>query len=562
MKVKRLFAVILAVIFLLAMVIPTVLSIAYAEPTDTASLSVKGGAKQNADGSYQIDVTVSVSGGEETDAITNLTIYAGDLVVDRAASLSSGSSKTFSRTAAKISDFMATATNFMVYVTYTDFGGSSETYEGSLPITSIENPKFTAKCTVSNTKPAKNEKITLTYVISNTGSVDMTDVTLFDPITNSSDPIKSIGTIPAGTSKTITLTVKVRVSTQSAPYLTYKVGSAQKKYEFDATSIQVQEPKLTVTLTTDLSALTMGEAVTLTGTINNIGTLPVKSIKVMELNLGEIKLDKTSLSANKNFAFTKIIKPVATATYCYIVTCEDEAGNSYTFKSNQVKVTVNTVTPNPEDILSIQVVADQTNFSAAGKVIFAITIANQSQETVKDVVLTESSVGEISRIGDLDGSRTLRYEVDIRNSTTFIFYLTGKTQNGENLQAKTEPLEVQLVLPSPTPELTPEVLSSSAAPMEPLPHDKEDSTNWIRVIFYIILCLIVLFAGGILAIFLYDHRKSKARRSRLGGRGNIHTYSVEQEENAEFEGYRTPPPLKQQRSIEEDPEKTIYKRRS
>ena len=91
-----------------------------------------------------------------------------------------------------------------------------------------------------------------------------------------------------------------------------------------------------------------------------------------------------------------------------------------------------------------------------------------------------------------------------------------------------------------------------------------------------VLALIAVLALGIAALFIHDSYRAKTAATRLRGRGNIHTYRVEADENAEYEGYRaagsagttTQPEGHEQNPNEmnngenaEDPEKTVYRRR-
>jgi uncharacterized repeat protein (TIGR01451 family) len=225
----------------------------------------------------------------------------------------------------------ATTTGTATYVvTAADLAGpitniatASGTDPNGVPITatdtaSVDLAAFTIAKVADITVVEPGDTVTYTYTVTNTGSVKLTNLALTDdklgPIT------LAVTELDPGDSTTGTATYVVTAADLAAGVLTnVATGTAE-----DPNGDPVPGPPATETVdlagitldkTVNTTSATVGDTVTYTFVITNVGTVPLTNITLTDNKIGPITLPGTSLAPGASM----------TATATYVVTAADAA---------------------------------------------------------------------------------------------------------------------------------------------------------------------------------------------------------------------------------------------
>jgi len=372
-------------------------------------------------------------------------------------------------------------------------------------------PSVTFTRTVDKEIAAKNEEVTFTYTVENTGNVDVQSVKIEDKALGGN--IGWVDNLAVGNTKTFTRKIKMSKDLTSKPSLSYTAGGNSYSGELDPLTVKLAKVSMSVELKADKDKVKVGERVTLTCTLKNTGNIDFTDLDVSDDILGELLKDKT-LAVGKTSVITKVVTIDKEQTFTFRVKAKDALGNS--FSQNSKPVTISTALSAGQIRLGIQVSPNVTELKEAGTVDFDIVVTNHGEEPLKDVVVEEESLGEVGRIEQLEmGDKLIKKTVEVEETTVFVFKVKTRDAMGNEVVEESEPVEITVAESTPAPDETEEATEEPEATASP---DVEESkgnnvADRMSVLFTIlgIIGFLIVASGIALVILVIQEKKSKAK---------------------------------------------------
>ncbi|UCD91746.1 MAG: DUF11 domain-containing protein, partial [Methanobacteriota archaeon] len=301
----------------------------------------------------------------------------------------------------------------------------------------VSAPSMTVSKTADVTKADPDDEITYTITYENTGTGNATDVVIRDTIPDhttfvSSTPsydsqegmtyIWNIGTVEGGDSDTITIVVRVNVSTPDATVLTNDVtldyddaNGNPYPQESDSVDVTVTAPVMTLTKTADKSTANPGDKITYTVTYKNNGggaasnvylndTIPFETKLVSTSEPYDQKIDETyiwiigDLCAGCGGTITIVVEVKAgtpdktilnnTVTLDY----SDANGNPYPSLDDYAVTTVTA------PVMTIKKEADVTTANPGDEITYTITYSNTGTGNATNVVVKDTIPAEVDYV--------------------------------------------------------------------------------------------------------------------------------------------------------------------
>lgn len=286
------------------------------------------------------------------------------------------------------------------------------------------------------------DKIAIHYVVTNNSSTAITGIKLSDP------------TVPGFGSETFDLnpdeaksydySFKILQNITSKP----TVESSSGVSSIDPITIKTNTPKLNISIKADKDSIKAGDTVNLTCTVTNTGSVAFKSVIVSDDTLGNIQTIQ-DLKPGKTNTFTKSATVSDGQTFLFHAQAKDYSNNPFTFTSNEVKF--QTVKAAPLNI-SIKATSSTTSLKKAGNVDFEVVVSNKGTESVKNVTVTEDSIGEIGKMDVLGiGDKLFKKTVEVSASKKFVFKVQVTDTSGNVQTFTSDPIQVNVgVSPSAT----------------------------------------------------------------------------------------------------------------
>ena len=333
-------------------------------------------------------------------------------------------------------------------------------------------PELTVNREIRPTTAQKDQEVTVTYEIENTGAVDVSSVTIKEnsAISNKSGTIDSI---PAGEKGSYTFTTKMgKKDMTSAATISYKAGGKSYSKKVEAATIRYGEVKLSATLTADKKGGAPGDTVKLTVKLKNSGTVDFTNVKLTDEHLGEVFSDVT-VKANETVTLEKDLTITETQEIQFTVTAEDETGQPVETATGRVNVIA--TDPSQQIVLSLTAEADRTVvYEIPGNVRFTITVRNESAVDVSKINIR--AVNTIINTFDLipaGESRTFTREMAISMAGTFQFTASCQDQLSQTLTFASNPLRISLEKPTPQPTEAP-IVTPPAPQYQVVPESYEE----------------------------------------------------------------------------------------
>lgn len=358
---------------------------------------------------------------------------------------------------------------------------------------------MTATRTASKSSGRQGEKITLTYTLSNPGSVPMTDISIKDSIAGST-AIKSGLTLEAGGSTTATYEYTLGAQDAvSEPTITYKENGETKTVTIDKLTIPVVNVKLATSVTLgDPSA----EGVLFTIVVKNEGNQTISGITVKDDLGNAVNADAFTLQAGQEHLLSYPVKVDATRVVAFVISGKDDSGQPYEDKTESY-----TVHPyiDPSSVSFQLATKIVENLDENGNIKVQFTIQNNSSVDLMDAVITEAQLGEvIPRMSTLPLGETVK-EVDLKigEPRELTFTVSAKDSSGAEHTFVSSLTAAYANLATPTP------------PLEEEEETQESGMSSTLVTILIVLAVLMALAGIALLVLSIYERKRNAEMDAL-----------------------------------------------
>lgn len=319
-----------------------------------------------------------------------------------------------------------------------------------------EVPTISVKSTssVDKTVVPYDSKVNFTFVITNDGNVAIEKCVLKAKTLKSGKQITDTFTLAPGEKKTVNYQGTIIKSIEVAPKLTYVAGGKAGEHALDKLNITMSNAVLDVAVTSSAVESDGTTPVTFALSVKNSGNSVIKNITATGYNGEAVALSLTELKAGESTSGTQEAVITADAEVVFNVTGVSDTGETVKFQSNSIAVTYvepvpeatpePTPEPKPEDYLLLTATTDTPEMEKKGSVIIAIKLINSSEQTYGPLTLSEKVLGDISTIDELPpGEVSTQIEVPVSETTNFVFTVTGKDANGDDVTVSASPLAIK-----------------------------------------------------------------------------------------------------------------------
>ena len=333
-------------------------------------------------------------------------------------------------------------------------------------------PELTVNRTIKPTTAQKGQEVTVTYEIENTGTADVTGVTIKEnnAISGKSGTIDSIA---AGEkeSYTFTATMGSKDMTSSAT-ITYKAGGKSYSQKVEAAVIKYGEVKLTASVTADKKGGAPGDTVKLTIKLKNSGTVDFTNVTLTDDNLGTVFKD-VKVAAGETVILEYNLTITETQDVQFTVTAEDVTG--VPVETATGKINVIATDPTQQIVLSLDAKADRNVvYQIPGNVHFTITVTNESAVDVENITIkaVDTVINTYASIAAGD-SRTFTREMAVSMPGTYQFTATCKDQLSQTLSFSSNMIKISQEKPTAVPTEAP-IVTPPAPQYEDVPKSYDD----------------------------------------------------------------------------------------
>ena len=338
------------------------------------------------------------------------------------------------------------------------------------------DPQIEVVRTIMPMTAQKGQEVSITYDIANTGSVDVSGVTIKE---NSSVSAKSgtIDSIPAGETGSYTFTTYMgtRDMTSSAS-ISYKAGGKTFTTKVENETIKHGEVKLSATLTADKKGGAPGDTVKLTLKLKNSGTTDFTNVTVTDASLGTVFSGET-IKAGETSELVKELTITESQDLQFIVKADDGTGKDVETATGRVSIIA--TDPTQQIVLNLEAAADRDKvYKLPGTVRFSFTVHNDSAVEVKGITVkaVDTTLYNIESIAAGESVFFVR-DTDISMAGTYQFTANCKDVLGQTLSFSSNPIQITYAEPTPVPTEAP-LVTPPAPATEPLPTDQPEP-EWL-----------------------------------------------------------------------------------
>lgn len=373
----------------------------------------------------------------------------------------------------------------------------------TVPSSAPAEPKVSFTRTINKTVFSKGDSVALIYKIENTGSVDITGITVTDEGIPGMTLTKSA--VSAGGSTSLNYTFTPDASFTSAPKLSYTADGKTYTAACDPVSVTMRSLELQAVLEAAPSTVTEGGEVMLLCTLTNSGTVRLTNVTISEASLGSKLFPAVTLEKGTSRQFSRKVALARTATFQYEITAKDETGNPVTFKSNSLEVQV---TSSGAFNMAITAVPDVLQLSQPGRVNFNIIVRNNGDDAVADAVVKDQSGNVVSQYALLSaGESRLTYFKEIDATTQFNFSLSAPAGDGSTYEVSSGPVEVVVAGPAPTATALATETPAAATTPQATPAPSSGRMGSLLTALLIVGFLIVVTVVVLVVMLVSDRRK-------------------------------------------------------
>ena len=505
MRLRRVFSAFVAAL-LLAVLMPPVVALADANVTiDSVSVN-----PTSLDGAGGVVLTVKASVAQNSaDGITGAFIGKGGQKLSEPINIAPGEQQTITCPLPVSADELGKKMNLQLAWD----GGGAIDFTVTVNATASAEPSVSFSRSFSKSAAAKGDTVTISYKITNTGSVELTNLLVTD--NDLEDVTLTHPSLAPGKTRTLTYDKKVDADFTSTPKLTYTANGKTYTKTLPSKTVSLLDAKVNVVLEASKSEVASGDEISLDCTITNAGNLDLTSITVSDDTLGSKLYTSSSLKAGAKKSFSKSVTLTETTKFRFVVKAKGADGNSYTFNSNSetVKVTDAEATePAANYDLEILASSDTLQLSQPGDVNFTITVNNKSDASVADVKVVDQDDQIVKEFDILPvGENQFTYSASVTETKEFNFYAVIDGENGE-YRVASGPVEITVA--------GAEATATPVASVEPSPTvtpaaSSGGSLGSLMVALAVVGVLIIITAVVLVAMIVKDRKqRSQAPRRR------------------------------------------------
>ena len=429
-------------------------------------------------GPKTITVTISVRNVGEGDLPGPVTLYyPSSKKVEEFGSptLSVGASKTWSGAWTVTQNQLdAGKVTFKIkYSMYDDSGklvNKTKNFSKRITFTGAD-PVLNISRSIKPTTAQKGQQVSVVYEIENTGSVEVTNVSIKE---NSSISGKTgtVDSIAVGEKKTYTFTATMdKKDLTSAATVSFKAGGKTYTQKIEAAKIKYGEVKLRATLTADKKGGAPGDPLKLKLTLKNSGTVDFTNVTVTDAALGTVFSGET-VPAGETVLLEKDLTITESQDLQFTVTAENPSGEPVETATGRISVIA--TDPTQQIILNVEAQSDRdTVYTMPGNVRFTVTVRNDSAVDVKNIAV--KAVGTTLYTFDsipAGQSRTFTRDTAVSMAGSYQFTAVAKDQLGQELNFGSNLIQIGYSRPTPVPTEAP-IVTPPAPQYEKVPTEVE-----------------------------------------------------------------------------------------
>ena len=339
------------------------------------------------------------------------------------------------------------------------------------------DPEITVNRTITPAVAQKGQEVSVTYEITNSGTVDVSGITIKE---NSTVSAKSgtIESIPVGGTEKYTFSATMGTKDlTSAATISYKAGGKTFTTKVEAATIKYGQVNLSATLKADKKGGAPGDTVKLTLTLKNTGNLDFTNVTVSDPSLGTVFSGET-VKAGETVTLEKELTITESQELLFSVKGEDTAGNSAETATGRVNIIA--MDPTQQIVLGVEASADRdTVYKIPGTVRFTINVRNDSAVEVKNinVYAVDVLLYSFESIPAGESASFIR-DVDVSMAGTFQFTARCRDALDQALSFASNPVVVSYAEPTPVPTEAP-LVTPPAPAREPIPTDQPEP-EWLN----------------------------------------------------------------------------------
>lgn len=434
----------------------------------------------------------------------------------------------------------------------------------------------TPKLHVQRTAPTKaveGQNTAISYLLTNTGTVDITNIQITDEGLPDTEPL-TCALLGVGQSVELTNEFVMGASAVTTrPTITYSYleGSEEKQNKTSGgeKTIEVATVDVLVQLSAKSLIVNKGDKVELDCTITNKGDMEYIKLAVTDATLGSIESGIT-LGAKKEYSIKKSITVSNSGTYKFTVTALDSSGATVTFASNELTIqTAEDVKENLGDDaivpdLEVLVEADrEIIYTEPSEIAFLVKVTNFGRLAAENVVISEGST-KVKTIDVIQPNETVTFAKMFTTTMGGQIQFTAamKDSAGEEHKFESNIVKVTYVAPAPTPTptpvptpvptATPEPTETVSVDVSPFNDGQNEGTSTGRVLLYVLAGLLLVILVAVTLLVVADRKKNQPPRGD-GPRGGGREVVIDSMERGSRRDYAAAPRRARSRRYTEQP---------
>ena len=440
---KKIVAILLAAVLAVTLCI-SMSATAFAASSIKITASVSPGSLT---GAGTVSVKVTVQNGSDGE-INDVTVEFPDGDSENIGSIAAGESGTRSDSAWHVSEDMLD-TDLTFSASFTDEDGDTQTIKTNPLTISKEDSKAAASASASASEDSveSGERVTFTFSLKNEGNVTLEDASLTSPDSGqfSDSQLHKTFTLEPGETKILKWTVSLKESVDISPVFTYTADGEEHTAKADRVSVTVDgaepsasqdEDSLEVVASVDKTQVSAGDTVSFEVTVRNHGSADLENLKVTDGDGNEVDFTGDRLDAGSAAKGTLELTVQETSDFVFTAKAEDEDGNTVEAKSEPIEVTVDAVDLTTALTMDVSFIPE---ISQAGPVDFTFKVKNNSGQELKNIVISEATLGTIATIESMTAAeQDITQQIQVAQTTSYVFTISGELPDGTKLQSQTQ----------------------------------------------------------------------------------------------------------------------------
>lgn len=367
----------------------------------------------------------------------------GSTVVSLSATINNSDSKTYDATITK--ELLGKPLTYTL--SYTK-GGAAKKINQSITIGSASTQgEMSVTSEPQNANLTGSNKTTINYTVKNTGSAAITNIKVTDKDIAGSKNVGTVESLAAGASKNFSYEATVSRNSVSEPVATGTAGGKTITATGAKKTITVGGAELSAALTSDKT--TTGEGpIAFTLKLSNSGKTPITGVNVSDA-AGESLKSNVTVPAGGTVDVTFDRDFSAETEFYVTVKGKDGAGKEVSAESNKIKIGEGEDDlVDPANGVSLTLASDKDTLEKPAQIKLTMEIENllKDQGYQDIVILDKATQKELQKIEKLDAGETkqMESEVDIRESTKFIYIVKATADDGTALTLESNTLEIKV----------------------------------------------------------------------------------------------------------------------